>query len=84
MQIAIYNKGKEVMVDVTAWESTMNNRIEYYAVFTGQQETFVNFVKHSGQSLITEESSSKDLTADIKDLIKEKLVTFYNIPINNI
>ena len=76
MQFTIYNKGKEVMVDVTAWESTMNNRIEYYAVFTDQQETFVNFVKHTGQSLITEVSSSTDLTADIKAIIKEKLVHF--------
>jgi len=76
MQFAIYNNGKEVMIDVTEWDSTMNNRIEYYAVFTDQQETFVNFVKRTGQSFITEVSSSSDLTADIKAVIKEKLVHY--------
>ena len=74
MQFTIYDKGKEVKIDIVAWESSMNNRIEYYAVFADQQETFVNFVKHTGQSLITEEASSADLTADIKAVIKEKLV----------
>jgi len=64
------------MVDVTAWESTMDNRIEYYAVFANQQETFVNFEKRTGQSLITEVSSSKDLTTDIKAVIKDKLVYY--------
>jgi len=64
------------MIDVTEWDSTMNNRIEFYAVFADRQETFVNFVKYSGQSLITEVSSSKDLTAAIKAVIKEKLVYY--------
>jgi len=76
MQFTIYDKGKEVKIDIVAWESSMNNRIEYYAVFADQQETFVNFVKHTGQSLLTEESSSEDLTAAIKAVIKEKLVYY--------
>jgi len=76
MQFVIYSKGKEVIIDVTEWDSTMNNRIEYYAVFANQQETFVNFVKRTGQSLITEVSSSSDLTADMKAVIKEKLVYY--------
>jgi hypothetical protein len=76
MQFTIYNNGTEVMIDVTEWDSTMNNRIEFYAVFADRQETFVNFVKYSGQSLITEVSSSKDLTAAIKAVIKEKLVYY--------
>jgi len=76
MQFAIYNKGKEVMIDVTEWESTMDNRIEFYAVFADQQETFVNFVKRTGQPLLTEVSSSTDMTADMKTVIKEKLVYY--------
>ena len=76
MRFAIQYKGKERIIDIIRWESTINNRIEYYAVFDGQQETFVNFVKRTGQPLITEVSSSSDLTADIKAVIKEKLVDY--------
>ena len=76
MQFAIHYKGKDVTIDISMWESAINNRIEYYAVFDGQQETFVNFVKRTGQPLITEVSSSSDLTADIKAVIKEKLVDY--------
>ena len=74
MRFAIHYKGKEVMIDVTSWESTINNRIEFYAVFADQQETFVNFVKRTDKSVITEVSSSADLTSDIKSTIKEKLL----------
>jgi len=81
MQFAIHYKGKDVTIDISMWESAINNRIEYYAVFTDQQETFVNFVKRTGQSLITEESSSADLTTDIKAVIKEKLL-YYLQPSN--
>jgi len=76
MQFAIYYKGQEVVIDIIMWESNMNNRVEFYAVFANQQETFVNFVKHAGQPILTEESSSTDLTPDIKAVIKEKLVNY--------
>jgi hypothetical protein len=76
MQFAIQYKGKEIVIDIITWESAINGRIEFYAVFTDQQETFVNFVKRTGQPFITEESSSTDLTADIKAVIKEKLVNY--------
>jgi len=80
MRFAIQYKGKERIIDIIRWESTINNRIEYYAVFAEQQETFVNFVKRTGQPLITEVSSSSDLTTDIKAIIKEKLVDYLEHP----
>jgi pyruvate/2-oxoglutarate/acetoin dehydrogenase E1 component len=76
MQFSIQYKGKEVIIDIITWESTMNGRVEFYAVFTEQQETFVNFVKRTGQSIITEVASSADLTTDIKALIKERLIDY--------
>jgi hypothetical protein len=76
MQFAIPYKGKEMLIDIITWESTMNGRVEFYAVFAEQEETFVNFVKCSGQPLITEVSSSADLPTDIKAVIKEHLI-FY-------
>lgn len=74
MRFAIDYNGKETIIDIALWESTINNRIEYYAVFANQQETFINFVKCAGQSTITEVSSSADLNADTKAIIKEKLI----------
>ena len=76
MRFPVSYNGEEVMVDVTSWKSTIDNRIEFYAVLTNQQETFVNFVKRTDQSSITEVSSSADLTADIKAAIKNKLIYF--------
>ncbi len=76
MQFTINYKGKEVEVNITSWESTMNNRVEFYAVFVGQQETFVNYVKRTDQLIITEEAASADLTEDIKAIIKDKLIHF--------
>jgi hypothetical protein len=74
MRFSINYNEKEVMIDVTSWESAINNRIEFYAVFADQQETFINFVKRTDQLIITEVSSSADLTPDIKSIIKEKLL----------
>jgi hypothetical protein len=74
MQFAVHYKGKDVVIDIITWESTINNRVEFYAVFADQKETFVNFVKRTGQPFITEVSSSADLTADIKAMIKDRLV----------
>jgi hypothetical protein len=80
MRFTINYKDKEVVVDVTLWESAMNDRIEFYVVFADQQETFVNFVKRKDQPLLTEESSSADLTRDIKAVIKERLIHFTHYP----
>jgi len=80
MNFAISYNGEEVMVDVTSWESTIDNRIEFYVVFAGQQETFINFVKRRNQTDITEESSSADLTDDIKAAIKNRLIYFTQHP----
>ncbi|TKK66661.1 hypothetical protein FC093_16630 [Ilyomonas limi] len=80
MKFSINYKGKEVMIDVTSWKSTINNRIEFYVVFADQQETFINFVKRTGQTDITEVSSSADLTAAIKAVIKDKLIYFTQYP----
>lgn len=74
MRFPISYNGEEVMVDVTSWESAIDNRIEFYAVLARQQETFVNFVKRTDQSIIAEVSSSADLSADIKTAIKNKLI----------
>ncbi len=74
MQFAVPYNGKEMIIDIITWESAMNNRVEYYAVFAEQEETFVNFVRCSGQPLITEVSSSADLPTEIKAVIKDHLI----------
>jgi len=76
MQFVIHYRGREMMIDIIKWESTMDSRIEFYAVFKEQKETFVNFVKRTGQASITEVSSSADLPTDVKAVIKEKLLYY--------
>ena len=78
MTFSINYKEKEVIIDVTSWESTINNRIEFYAVFANQQETFVNFVKRTGESAITEVAASADLSENVKAIIKDKLIYLHN------
>lgn len=74
MRFAIDYNGEQVMIDVASWESSIDSRIEFYAVFADRQETFVNFVKRTDQPNITEVSSSADLTANIKAVIMDKIV----------
>ncbi len=76
MKFAININGQESMIDVSRWESTVDNRIEFYAVFADHQETFINFVKRTDQLVIAEVSSSADLTQDHKKAIKERLLYF--------
>ena len=76
MRFSVHHNGKEVMIDLTSWESDIDNRIEYYAVLADHEETFVNFVKRTDQSNITEVSSSADLTHEIKSIIKKGLTNY--------
>jgi hypothetical protein len=80
MEFPINYKGQDVVVDVASWQSTIDNRIEFYVVFVEQQETFINFVKRTDQLVITEVSSSADLTEDIKAVIKDQLLYFIQHP----
>lgn len=80
MNFAISHNGNEVTIDVTWWESAMDNRIEFYVVFAGQQETFINFVKRKNHTDLIEESSSADLPSDIKAAIKNRLMYFTEHP----
>ena len=76
MRFSVHYNGQDALIDVTSWESDIDSRIEYYAVLADHEETFINFTKRTDQFIITEVSSSADLTKEIKSIIKKGLMDY--------